>query len=113
MTTNLPVFQAARVPIQPLNMEPTQTSEEEKQLFDGDTQKEFGAKCQVLIEHITYSGSAWASAPDGEQVYISARFVDKASLSIGEIRNAQILPNFKDKRLKTPWRAVKIEPYKI
>ena len=64
----------------------------------------------VLVEEITYSGSAFGVLQNGEGVFINSRIVTKMDLEPGINVYAQVLPNFTDKRDQIPWRVVNIDP---
>ena len=66
----------------------------------------------VLVEEITYSGSAFGVLQNGEGVFINSRIVTKMDLEPGINVYAQVLPNFTDKRDQIPWRVVNIDPTK-
>lgn len=73
------------------------------QLFE--TQKK-----PVIVEMLTYSGSAFGVTPEGEQVFINSRIVDLFNLKEGTPMLGFLLPNYTDKRDVTPWRALRLEP---
>jgi hypothetical protein len=64
---------------------------------------------RVLVEELTYSGSAFGVLANGEGVFINSRIVDKMELSPGTAVHAQVLPNFSDKRDQIPWRVVNVQ----
>jgi hypothetical protein len=64
---------------------------------------------RVLVEELTYSGSAFGVLANGEGVFINSRIVDKMELSPGIAVHAQVLPNFSDKRETIPWRVVNVQ----
>lgn len=64
---------------------------------------------RVLVEELTYSGSAFGVLANGEGVFINSRIVDKMELSPGTAVHAQVLPNFSDKREQIPWRVVNVQ----
>lgn len=63
----------------------------------------------VVIESLTYSGSAFGVNEDGEQVFINARIVDVCKLQEGMSATARVLPNYADKRDVIPWRAIRVD----
>ncbi len=63
---------------------------------------------EILVEYVTYSGSAFATCRNGDQVFLSARLVDKMDLFDGDQCCALLIENFEDKRDVTPWRAVRV-----
>lgn len=63
----------------------------------------------VHVDMLTYSGSAFGSTPDGDQVFINARIVDAMGLSEGMVLTGYLLPNFPDKRDQIQWRAMRME----
>ena len=64
---------------------------------------------RVLVEELTYSGSAFGVLANGEGVFINSRIVDKMELAPGIAVHAQVLPNFSDKREQIPWRVVNVQ----
>ena len=64
---------------------------------------------RVLVEELTYSGSAFGVLANGEGVFINSRIVDKMELAPGTAVHAQVLPNFSDKREQIPWRVVNVQ----
>ena len=64
---------------------------------------------RVLVEELTYSGSAFGVLANGEGVFINSRIVDKMELAPGIAVHAQVLPNFSDKRDQIPWRVVNVQ----
>jgi len=64
---------------------------------------------RVLVEELTYSGSAFGVLANGEGVFINSRIVDKMELAPGTAVHAQVLPNFSDKRDQIPWRVVNVQ----
>lgn len=67
-------------------------------------------KKPIVVEMMTYSGSAFGVTPDGEQVFINSRIVDLLKLKEGMPMMGFLLPNYADKRDTTPWRAMRLEP---
>lgn len=63
----------------------------------------------VMIEAISYAGSAFGVNSNGEQVFINARIVDKCGLQEGMEVVALVLPNYEDKRDHIPWRALRVD----
>jgi len=63
---------------------------------------------RVLVEELTYSGSAFGVLANGEGVFINSRIVEKMELSPGTAVYAQVLPNFTDKKDNIPWRVVNV-----
>ena len=72
------------------------------QVFDLSTTK----KTQLLVEYLTDTGSAFGVTPQGEQVFMNRRLVEKMNLVGGEVLDAFLLPNYPDKRETIPWRAI-------
>ena len=68
---------------------------------------------KVMIESVSYTGSAFGSNEDGDTVFFNQRLVDKVDLEMGDIVEAFAIPNYEDKRDDTPWRAIKVSPEKI
>lgn len=62
----------------------------------------------VHLDMLTYSGSAFGSTIDGEQVFVNARIVETMGLSEGMVVMGYLLPNFPDKRDQIPWRAMRV-----
>tara|TARA_R100000935_G_C2793364_1_gene147033 strand:- start:403 stop:864 length:462 start_codon:yes stop_codon:yes gene_type:complete len=63
----------------------------------------------VLIEELTYSGSAFGVLPEnGEGVFINQRIVEKMNLEPDTEVYASVLPNYSDKRSTIPWRVVNV-----
>ena len=62
----------------------------------------------VLIENISHARSAFAVTPAGEEVFISNRIVERLGLEADMVVNAELLPNYPDKREQIPWRAVRV-----
>lgn len=75
------------------------------QVFDLSTTK----KTQLLVEYLTDTGSAFGVTPQGEQVFMNRRLVEKMNLVGGEVLDAFLLPNYPDKRETIPWRAMRVE----
>jgi hypothetical protein len=65
-------------------------------------------KMFVLIECLTYSGSAFGVNEKGEGVFFNARIIKKMKLSAGDMVNSHCLPNYPDKRIEVPWRCINI-----
>lgn len=63
----------------------------------------------VVIESLTYSGSAFGVNKDGEQVFINPRIVGACNLQEGMLATARVLPNYADKREMIPWRAIRVD----
>lgn len=63
----------------------------------------------VHVDMLTYSGSAFGSTPDGDQVFINARIVEALNLSEGMVLLGHLLPNFPDKRDQIQWRAMRMQ----
>tara|TARA_R110000823_G_scaffold187374_1_gene319636 strand:- start:1194 stop:1727 length:534 start_codon:yes stop_codon:yes gene_type:complete len=61
----------------------------------------------VMIESVSYTGSAFGSNEQGATVFFNQRLVDKVSIDIGDIVEAYVIPNYEDKRDETPWRAIR------
>ena len=66
----------------------------------------------VMIESVSDSGSAFGSTDVGESVFFNKRLVEKVELDIGDIVDANVIPNYEDKRHSIPWRAVRVSPQK-
>lgn len=66
-------------------------------------------KKPILIEVLSYSGSAFGATLDGEQVFINKRIVETLNLAEGMTALAYLLPNYADKRATIPWRAMRVE----
>jgi hypothetical protein len=80
----------------------------EDMMFDYTAPRLTKAEGKILIEYVTYSGSAFATCENGDQVFLSARLVDKMDLFDGDQCCALLIENFEDKRDVTPWRAVRV-----
>ena len=63
---------------------------------------------EILVEYVTYSGSAFATLENGDQVFLNARLVDKMELFDGDQCQALLIENYEDKQELTPWRAVRV-----
>ena len=63
-------------------------------------------KMCVLIECLTYAGSAFGVNENGECVFFNARIVNKLNLLSGNMVISQCLPNYYDKRDEVPWRCI-------
>jgi hypothetical protein len=63
-------------------------------------------KMAVIIEGLTYSGSAFGVNDEGEAVFFNSRIVDKMSLGEGIQVEAHCIPNYPDKRDEVPWRCI-------
>jgi hypothetical protein len=63
-------------------------------------------KMSVLIECLTYAGSAFGVNENGEGVFFNARIVNKLNLLAGNMVISQCLPNYLDKRDEVPWRCI-------
>lgn len=63
----------------------------------------------VVIETLSYAGSAFGVNAQGEQVFINARIVEKCGLEEGMEVVARVLPNYEDKRNTIPWRAMRVD----
>jgi hypothetical protein len=63
----------------------------------------------VVIETLSYAGSAFGVNAQGEQVFINARIVEKCRLEEGMEVVARVLPNYEDKRNSIPWRAMRVD----
>ena len=68
---------------------------------------------KVMVESVSYTGSAFGSNEDGDTVFFNQRLVEKVALEMGDIVEAYAIPNYEDKRDDTPWRAIKVSPEKI
>jgi hypothetical protein len=63
----------------------------------------------VVIETVSYAGSAFGVNAQGEQVFINSRIVEKCRLEEGMEVVARVLPNYEDKRHTIPWRAMRVD----
>jgi len=70
-------------------------------------------KMRVMIESLSYTGSAFGSNEAGEQVFFNQRLVERVSMDMGDIVDAHVIPNYEDKRTETPWRAIRISADKV
>ena len=62
---------------------------------------------KILIEEVSYTGSAFGTTEEGEGVFLNSRMVDRLSLEGGEILMAKCIPNYEDKRDTIPWRCIR------
>ena len=62
---------------------------------------------RVLIESVSYTGSAFGSNEKGDIVFFNQRLVEKIGLDMGDVAVAHVIPNYEDKRQETPWRAIR------
>ena len=69
-------------------------------------------KMQVMIEGMTYTGSAFGSNEAGDTVFFNQRLVERVSLEVGDIVEAHAIANYEDKRAETPWRAIRVSAEK-
>ena len=69
-------------------------------------------KMQVMIEGLTYTGSAFGANEAGEVVFFNQRLVERVSLDVGDIVEAHTIANYEDKRAETPWRAIRVSANK-
>ena len=69
-------------------------------------------KMQVMIEGLTYTGSAFGSNEAGDTVFFNQRLVERVSLEVGDIVEAHAIANYEDKRADTPWRAIRVSAEK-
>ena len=69
-------------------------------------------KMRVMIESVSYTGSAFGSNEDGDSVFFNQRLVEKVELEMGDIVEAHAIPNYEDKRHETPWRAIRVSAEK-
>ncbi len=69
-------------------------------------------KMQVMIEGLTYTGSAFGSNEAGDTVFFNQRLVERVSLEVGDIVEAHAIANYEDKRAETPWRAIRVSAEK-
>lgn len=65
-------------------------------------------KMRVMIESIAATGSAFGTNEDGDTVFLNRRLVDKVGLEMGDVVNADAVPNYEDKRESIPWRGVRV-----
>ena len=56
---------------------------------------------KVMIESVSYTGSAFGSNEDGDTVFFNQRLVEKVALEMGDIVEAFAIPNYEDKRAAT------------
>lgn len=68
----------------------------------------FGVKTKIVIDEMTYAGSAFGSTQEGDRVYIKANLIDDADAYEGAICDAILIQNFEDKRDISPWRAIRL-----
>ena len=68
----------------------------------------FGVKTKIVIDEMTYAGSAFGSTQEGDRVYIKANLIDDAEAYEGAICDALLIQNFEDKRDISPWRAIRL-----
>ena len=64
---------------------------------------------RVMVEEVSYSGSAFAANEEGDGVFLNGRIVELLSLEGGEILMAHCIPNYEDKRDHIPWRCVRAD----
>ena len=69
-------------------------------------------KMRVMIEGLTYTGSAFGSNEAGDTVFFNQRLVERVSLEVGDIVEAHAIANYEDKRADTPWRAIRVSAEK-
>ena len=69
-------------------------------------------KMRVMIEGLTYTGSAFGSNEAGDTVFFNQRLVERVSLEVGDIVEAHAIANYEDKRAETPWRAIRVSAEK-
>ena len=69
-------------------------------------------KMRVMIEGLTYTGSAFGSNEAGDSVFFNQRLVERVSLDVGDIVEAHTIANYEDKRAETPWRAIRVSAEK-
>ena len=69
---------------------------------------EFGEKSKIVIDQITYAGSAFASTEIGEKVYVKASLVEDFDVFEGDICDATLILNFEDKRDRAQFRAIRL-----
>ena len=69
-------------------------------------------KMRVMIEGLTYTGSAFGSNEAGDTVFFNQRLVERVSLEVGDIVEAHAIANYEDKRSDTPWRAIRVSENK-
>ena len=68
----------------------------------------FGLKTKIVIDEMTYAGSAFGSTQEGDRVYIKANLIDDADAYEGAICDALLIQNFENKRDISPWRAIRL-----
>lgn len=69
-------------------------------------------KSRVMVEYLTDTGSGFAVTPEGDQVFLNQRLVQRMDVQEGEVYEAFLVPNYPDKRELIPWRGVRVEPLK-
>lgn len=70
-------------------------------------------KSRVLVEYLTDSGSGFAVTPEGDQVFLNQRLVQKMDVQEGDVYEAFLVPNYPDKRDQIPWRSIRVEPIEL
>ena len=68
----------------------------------------FGNLSKIIIDAFTNTGSAFGATESGDQVFVKASLIERCHASEGDICTALLIQNYEDKRLKTPWRAVRL-----
>ena len=66
-------------------------------------------KLPMIIEVMSYSGSAFGLTENGEQVFVNQRIVSTMELSEGQLVMGHLMPNYPDKKDNVPWRAIRVE----
>lgn len=66
-------------------------------------------RMEAVVEMKSFSGSAFAVNSAGEQIFINARIMERMNLREGGLVTAYVLPNYEDKRLTIPWRAMRVD----
>ena len=64
---------------------------------------------QILIENVTYAGSAFGITDKGEAVFINKRIVENQKIEIEDVITAHCVPNYEDKRDDIPWMCIRAE----
>lgn len=73
------------------------------------TRFEGATKVTCVVDHIAYSGSAFAGTEDQQGVFINPRIVGLLSAQEGDRLVCWVVPNYEDKRASCAYRAVRAE----
>jgi hypothetical protein len=73
--------------------------------MDTDTLKPFIK--DVFVGELTMANSAFGTTSSGESVFINARIIEALKVQPGDTLRAFVIPNYEDKKDRTPWRAVR------